>query len=58
MEENLNDSTTSLLPNISFLVWALVPASVPRLVQQRLWYVLSCLWEGAYNRTHAANQKE
>ena len=26
----------------------LVPASVPRLVQQRLWYVLSCLWDGAH----------
>ena len=29
----------------------LVPASVPRLVQQRLWYVLSCLWDGAHKRT-------
>ena len=26
----------------------LVPASVPRLVYQRPWYVLSCLWDGAY----------
>ena len=36
----------------------LVPASAPRLVQQRLWYVLSCLWDGAYKRTIAANRKE
>ena len=33
----------------------LVPASAPRLVQQRPWYVLSCLWDGAYKRTLAAN---
>ena len=26
----------------------LIPASAPRLVQQRPWYVLSCLWGGAY----------
>ena len=36
----------------------LVSASAPRLVQQRPWYVLSCLWDGAYKRTHAANRKE
>ena len=36
----------------------LVVASAPRLVQQRPWYVLSCLWDGAYKRTLAANQKE
>ena len=36
----------------------LVPANAPRLVQQRLWYVLSCLWDGEYKRTLAANQKE
>ena len=29
----------------------LVPASAPRLVQQRPWYVLSCLWDGAYKST-------
>ena len=29
----------------------LVPSSVPRLVYQRPWYVLSCLWDGAYKRT-------
>ena len=27
------------------------PLSVPRLVYQRLWYVLSCLWDGAYKST-------
>ena len=36
----------------------LVPASAPRLVSQRQWYVLSCLWDGAYKRTLAVNQKE
>ena len=36
----------------------LVPASAPRLVSQRLWYVLSCLWDDAYKRTLAANRKE
>ena len=36
----------------------LVPASAPRLVQQRPWYVLSCLWDDAYKRTLAANWKE
>ena len=28
----------------------LVPASAPQLVYQRQWYVLSCLWDGAYKR--------
>ena len=36
----------------------LVPASAPRLVYQRLWYALSCLWDGAYKRTLAVNRKE
>ena len=36
----------------------LVPASAPRLVLQRQWYVLSCLWDDAYKRTLAANRKE
>ena len=36
----------------------LVPASAPRLVSQRPWYVLSCLWDGAYKRTLAVNRKE
>ena len=31
----------------------LVPASIPRLV-----YALSCLWDDAYKRTLAANQKK
>ena len=31
----------------------LVPVSA-----QRLWYVLSCLWDGAYKRTLAVNRKE
>ena len=35
----------------------LVPASVPQHVQQRLWYVLSSLWDDAYKRT-LANWKE
>ena len=35
----------------------LAPASAPRLIQ-RLWYVLSCLWDGAYKRTLAVNWKE
>ena len=36
----------------------LVPASVARLVEQRLWYVQSCLLDGAYKRTLAVNRKE
>ena len=36
----------------------LVPASAPRLVYQRPWYVLSCLWDGAYKRTLTVNRKE
>ena len=31
----------------------LIPASAPR-----LWYVLSCLWDDAYERTLAAGWKE
>ena len=34
-----------------------VPASAPRLVWQRPWYVPSCLWDGAYKRTLTANRK-
>ena len=34
----------------------LILASAPQLVQQRLWYVLSCLWDDAYKRTLAANR--
>ena len=36
----------------------LIPATAPRLVLQRPWYVLSCLWDDAYKRTLAVNQKE
>ena len=36
----------------------LVPASAPRLVLQRPWYVLSCRWDDAYKRTLAVNRKE
>ena len=36
----------------------LVPASAPRLVQQRPWYVLCCLRDGAYKRILAVNWKE
>ena len=32
----------------------LVPASAA----QRPWYVLSCLWDGAYKRTLVVNRKE
>ena len=35
----------------------LVPASAPRLVQQRPWYMLSCLWGGAYKITLANREK-
>ena len=34
----------------------LVPATAPRLVLQRPWYVLSCLWDGAYKRTLCYHQ--
>ena len=36
----------------------LVPASAPRLMYQRAWYVLFCLWDGAYKRNLAVNRKE
>ena len=36
----------------------LVPACAPRLVYQRLWYVLSCLWDGAYKRIIADDCKK
>ena len=35
-----------------------VPASVPRLVYQKPWDVLSCPRVGAYKGTLAANRKE
>ena len=36
----------------------LVSASAPRLVSQKPWYVLFCLWDGAYKRILAVNWKE
>ena len=36
----------------------LVLASALRLVEQKPWYVLSCLWDDAYKRTLAVNRKE
>ena len=33
----------------------LIPASATQLMYQRSWYVLSCLWDGAYKISHAAN---
>ena len=35
-----------------------IPTSGPQLVQQRLWYVLCCLWESAYERSLCDYQKE
>ena len=31
---------------------------IPANTTQRPWYVLSCLWDDAYNRTLAVNRKE
>ena len=36
----------------------LVPASAPRLMYQRPWYGIFCLWDCAYKRTLAVNRKE
>ena len=36
----------------------LLPVSVPRLVQEMPWYVLSCLWDYVYKMISDANQKE
>ena len=33
----------------------LIPASDPRLVKQRPWYVLSCLWDGESKRSLAVS---
>ena len=35
-----------------------VPASASRLLLQRSWYMLSCMWDGEYQRTLDANRKE
>ena len=57
------DRRAFLLTEINEILLALfnqflVPTSAPRLVQQRPWYVLSCLWQGVYKRTLAANRKD
>ena len=49
-----NNNTNAILLFQLFLI----PASAPRLVYQGLRYVLSCLWDGVYKRTLAANRKE
>ena len=46
-----------ILPDVPTELF-LVPARAPRLVKQRPWYVLSCLWDNAYKITLAANWKE
>ena len=43
----------SVLLGVDPLSYFLVPASAPRTP----WYVLSCLWDGAYKRTLAVNRK-
>ena len=35
-----------------------IPTSSPQLVHRKLWYVMSCLWEGVYKRSLAAYRKE
>ena len=46
------------IPHGGLIVLFLIPASVPRLVYQRLWYVLTYLWDDVYKITLAANWKE
>ena len=41
----------------SLMTVFVMSTSSPRLVYQRPWYVLSCLWDGAYKRTLALNRK-
>ena len=43
--------------HLQFVLFS-VPASGPQLVHQRLWYVLSYLWESASKRPLAAYRKE
>ena len=31
----------------------LIPASAPQIIERRPWYVLSCLWNGAYKTSFA-----
>ena len=40
------------------VVRAFAHGAMDRRIDQRPWYVLSCLWDDAYKRTLAANQKE
>ena len=47
-----------LIPHGGPIELFLIPDSTPRLVKQWLWYVLSCMWDGAYKITLAANRKE
>ena len=49
VESILHDGPIQLFP---------FPASAPQLVQQRMWYELYYLCDGAYKRTLAANRKE
>ena len=47
-----------LIPRGGPIELFLVPDSVSRLVFQRPWYVLSCMWDSAYKRTLAVNRNE
>ena len=47
-----------LIPHDRPIELFIIPASSPQLVQQRPWYVPFYLWDGAYNRSLAANWKE
>ena len=40
----------------SFVELFLIPVGAPRLVYQKPWYVLSCMCDGVYKRTLAANR--
>ena len=46
------------IPHSGLIELFLISASDPQLVYQKLWCVLSCLWDGAYKRIIAANLKE
>ena len=45
------------IPHVGPIDLLVVSSTVPRLMKQRPRYVLSCLWDGAYKRTLAANRK-
>ena len=57
-KDHRDNERVTLLPlhGILFPI-VLVPASAPRLVYQKPWFVLSCLWDDAYKRTLAANRE-